>query len=199
MKLIVGLGNPGEEYAKTRHNIGRNIIEMIAEKEKIKFSSKRSLQAAVASLEWEGQQVSLAYPLTYMNLSGEAVVALVAYFKIESLKDILIVVDDVAIPFGKFRLRPEGSSGGHNGLGSIEDRLGNQYYPRLRIGIGVPEGKDFSSVCGEGGLREYVLSPFHPKEEKRMSGLLEKGVEACRLWVSEPFDKAMSRVNATEL
>ncbi|HNX68168.1 MAG TPA: aminoacyl-tRNA hydrolase [Candidatus Omnitrophota bacterium] len=199
MKLIVGLGNPGEEYSGTRHNIGRRLVEFIAAKESVSFSSKKSLKASVASCSWDGQNIQLVYPLTYMNLSGEAVAKLSAYFKVP-YRDILIIVDDVALPFGRLRLRGEGSSGGHNGLGSIEEHLGSREYSRLRMGIGirdekVPEG----GAEAAGPLREYVLSRFSSTEEKKMGKLLEKAEEACRSWALEPLAKAMSHVNGADL
>ncbi len=189
MKLIVGLGNPGTEYIRTRHNIGRRLVEAIAEKEKVLLAPKRSLRSAVASVNWSGETVRLAYPMTYMNLSGDPVRALVEHFGINSLQDILVVVDDIALPFGRLRLRGEGSSGGHNGLASIEESFGGRDYPRLRIGIGHRDGRD---------LKDYVLSTFDPEEEKGMETLLEKGTEACRLWAFGPLAESMSRVNAKE-
>ncbi|MFH1799624.1 MAG: aminoacyl-tRNA hydrolase [Candidatus Omnitrophota bacterium] len=197
MKLIVGLGNPGDEYARTRHNIGRRLVEFIAETEKVKFAFKKSQKAALASVSWNGETFHLAHPLTYMNLSGEAVVALVKYWKIAANKDLLIVVDDIALPFGKFRLRGEGSSGGHNGLASIEEHLEGREYPRLRIGIGSRANKAGAELTDSAGpLRDYVLSAFTVAEEKKMKELLGKGMEACRAWISEPLTKAMNRVNA---
>ena len=196
MKLIVGLGNPGEAYAGTRHNIGRRLIESIAAEEKVKLASKKSQKAAIVSVSWSGESVSLAHPLTYMNLSGEAVAALVKYWKVDPARDLLIVVDDVALPFGKFRLRGEGSAGGHNGLASIETFLGNRSYPRLRIGIGAPAQGTLVAGPAEEPLRDYVLSPFRPHEEKMMKKLLQCAEAACRAWVHEPLAKVMSRVNA---
>ena len=119
MKLIVGLGNPGDEYARTRHNIGRRLVEFIAATEKVKFAFKKFQKAALASVSWNGEMFHLAHPLTYMNLSGEAIVALLKYWKVAADKDLLIVVDDVALPFGKFRLRGEGSSGGDDESGQV--------------------------------------------------------------------------------
>jgi len=174
-------------------------MEFITAQENVKFASKKSQKAAITSVSWNGGTVSLAYPLTYMNLSGEAVVSLVKYWKVEAAKDLLIVVDDVALPFGKFRLRIEGSSGGHNGLASIEKHLGNRQYARLRIGIGASDPSRSASVAGfSEPLRDYVLADFNASEEKRMKALLECGAEACRAWVSESSSKAMSRVNAEE-
>jgi len=200
MKLIVGLGNPGDGYARTRHNIGRRLIEFIVRTEKVKLASKKSLQSALASVSWSGEPLQLAHPLTYMNLSGEAIAALVKYWKVAADKDLLVVVDDVALPFGKFRLRGEGSSGGHNGLASIEEHLGSREYPRLRIGIGSCENKTIAASAGpDESLRDYVLAPFNVAEEKQMKKLLEKGMEACHSWVAEPLARAMSRVNAVAL
>lgn len=199
MKLILGLGNPGAEYTRTRHNIGRRLIEAIAAKEKISLASKRPLKAALAPAVWSGETVYLAYPLTYMNLSGGPAKALFAHLRIPSLKDILIVVDDIALPFGKFRLRGEGSSGGHNGLASIDESFGSSDYPRLRIGIGPREGQVRSqSSEADDWLRDYVLSTFDTGEEKEMGPLLEKGVEACRFWALEPLAASMNRINAKE-
>jgi len=200
MKLIIGLGNPGDEYVRTRHNIGRRLIEFIAGEEKIKFTFKKSQKAAIASVSWNGETVHLAHPLTYMNLSGEAVATLVKYWKVAADKDLLIVVDDVALPFGKFRLRGEGSSGGHNGLASIEEHLGGREYPRLRIGIGPCENKIAAEAARPDELlRDYVLSAFNAAEEKKMKELLIKGMEACCTWAAEPLTKAMNRINAAVL
>jgi PTH1 family peptidyl-tRNA hydrolase len=194
MKLILGLGNPGSEYAGTRHNIGRRLIEFIAAKENVKLASKKSHKAALALIQWENEAVHLAHPLTYMNLSGESAAALVKYWKVAPAKDLLVVVDDVALPFGKLRLRGEGSPGGHNGLASIEECLGSREYPRLRIGIGALEPG--AAAGTEKPLRDYVLSSFIAAEEKKMKALFEYGREACLAWALEPLSKAMSRVNA---
>jgi PTH1 family peptidyl-tRNA hydrolase len=196
MKLIVGLGNPGDEYSRTRHNIGRRLIEFMAAKENVKLTSRRSRKAAVAPVSWNSETVYLAHPLTYMNLSGEAVAALVKYWKIDPAQDLLIAVDDVALPFGKFRLRGEGSAGGHNGLTSIETFLGTRDYPRLRIGIGAPARGTPAAGPAEDPLRDYVLSSFKLSEEKRMKELFEYGEAACRTWALEPLSTVMSRVNA---
>ena len=200
MKLIVGLGNPGDAYARTRHNIGRRLIEFISATANVKFAFKKSQKAAVTSVLWDGETVHLVYPLTYMNLSGEAIAALVKYWKIDPDKDLLIVVDDRALPFGKFRLRGEGSFGGHNGLASIEEYLGSRKYPRLRVGIGPLGNKTAEEpVELDESLRDYVLSAFNAAEEKKMNELLKKGMAACRSWVTEPLPKSMSQVNATAL
>lgn len=196
MKLIVGLGNPGDVYTRTRHNIGRRLVESIAAREKAPFSAKKSQKAALAEVNWD-LPVLLAFPLTFMNLSGEAVAALVKYRKIDATRDLLIVVDDIALPFGKFRLRGEGSAGGHNGLASIEAHLGSRTYARLRIGIGARGEGDVPGLANrEEPLRDYVLGAFKPAEEKRMKDLLSCGAEACRSWASEPLANAMNRTNS---
>jgi PTH1 family peptidyl-tRNA hydrolase len=173
-------------------------VEYIAAQENIKFSTKKSQKAALSSVSWNGEPVSLAYPLTYMNLSGEALALLVKYWKVEAARDLLVVVDDVALPFGKFRLRMEGSAGGHNGLASIEEQLGSRQYSRLRIGIGASESSSSSGILRSAEpLRDYVLSSFNASEEKKMKTLLECGWAACRAWVLESPTKAMSQVNAS--
>jgi len=198
MKLIVGLGNPGGEYARTRHNIGRRLVEYVAHQEGVKLASKRSQKTALSSVWWEGEVIQLAHPLDYMNLSGEAVASLVKYWKISVAKDLLVVVDDVALPFGKFRLRGKGSPGGHNGLASIEDHLGTRDYPRLRIGIGPGEAREEGPERDNSSLKDYVLAAFNAAEEKKMPGLLARGMEACRVWALGPLAKAMNRVNASD-
>lgn len=199
MKLIVGLGNPGEEYVPSRHNMGRRLIEFIASKEQSVFKTQRKYQVSLASISWGGQSVYLARLLTYMNSSGEVVEKLVAYLNITKLQNLLVVVDDVALPFGKFRLRGEGSSGGHNGLLSIEQELGTPDYPRLRIGVGIPDHKNPSKSSGlDEPLKDYVLSAFNAEEEKRMEVVLDQGFNACRSWVLKPLAQAMNQVNSTE-
>ena len=189
MKLIVGLGNPGTQYAKTRHNAGRVLVETIARRQKLQFSEKKSLFAGVASFDWEGVPVVLSYPTTYMNESGKAVACLLAHFGVKSGQDLLVVVDDAALPFGKLRLRKKGSDGGHNGLKSIEQVLAVSDYPRLRIGIGPFE------ETAAAPFEEYVLSAWTPGEKKALPDVLEKAGEACRLWVTQPIEAAMNAVN----
>lgn len=185
MKLIVGLGNPGDRYSDTRHNAGRRLVEFAAKRQGVSFSKKKAFEASFVTLDWEGQPVTLAYPETFMNVSGKAVFALVRHFEIDPRKNLLIVVDDIALPLGRLRLRARGSDGGHNGLKSIQEVLGEEY-PRLRLGIGC-------ETTGE--VEDYVLSPFRPAEKKILKEVLEKGYEACRLWVSQPFSAAMNVVN----
>ncbi len=202
MKLIIGLGNPGQEYKKTRHNVGRRLVEFLAEKEGREFRRLKLLKAHVAEMSWEGApSVVVAYVETYMNLSGERVRPLFDHYEVSDLQDLLIVVDDIALPFGKMRLRAGGSAGGHNGLVSIERAFQSVEYPRLRLGIGMQHEKYPERSAGTGAyepMRDYVLSEFSLAEEKDMTTLLERGSESCRRWVRGPFEKAVQWVNSAK-
>ncbi len=192
MKLIVGLGNPGDRYQGTRHNAGRLLVEFIARHYQLSFSKKKKLEVSVAFLEWEGVPVTLAYPETFMNLSGESVKRLVEHFGIPFRKDLLVVVDDFALPFGRLRLRSKGRDGGHKGLRSIHEALGSTGYPRLRLGIGDEPSLGHSP---QEMLEDYVLSFFSVQEKEELEIFLQRGVEACRLWVTCPIEQAMNSVN----
>jgi len=193
-KLIVGLGNPGNRYTATRHNAGRWLIESLSGHLGVRLSGKKKLQSSVAEAEWENQSVVLAHPETFMNLSGEAVYKLVRQHGIEVQQDLLVVVDDLALPFGCLRLRTRGSSGGHNGLKSIETVLGTSDFARLRIGIGRPAEEN--EAVGRNPVSDYVLSRFTPEEKAVFPGFLaSRGIEACRLWISGSAEAAMSVVN----
>ncbi len=197
MRLVVGLGNSGTQYADTRHNAGRRLIDFIAAKHALEFSKKKSLKASVSSFVWEGQDVTLARPETFMNLSGEAVSCLVRHFEIEIPKDLLILVDDMALPFGRIRLRSKGTDGGHNGLKSVEQTLQTQAYARLRLGIGGRDAEKSAPL--EDGYQDYVLSPFAAAERRGLEAFLKKGETACRLWITQPVEAAMNIVNAGEI
>ena len=163
--LIVGLGNIGAEYQGTRHNIGFTILDALAEASNIVFSTQR--YGAVAEMRLKNQQLVLLKPSTYMNLSGEAV----RYWMIKEhidLDHLLVIVDDIALPFGQIRIRPKGADGGHNGLKSINEMLQSQQWARLRFGI----GNDFP----RGAQVDFVLSTFTPEEEKLVD---EKALVAC--------------------
>ena len=157
MLLIVGLGNPGKAYENTRHNMGWRIVKKMAEKKPP-----------------EGVKVKFLLPSTYMNSSGEEVKVNMDDFKL-GLKDLLIVCDDVALPFGKLRLRDKGSSGGHNGLKSIEEHLSSQIYSRLKVGVDAPvEGID---------LADYVLSRFTPEETAALPEIEERAIVTIEEWI----------------
>ena len=153
--MIVGLGNIGDEYAETRHNIGFKVLDKLAEKNKVKFSSGR--YADVAEFKHKGKQFFLIKPTTYMNLSGKAVNYWLQQEKIE-VENMLVIVDELALPFGKIRIGPKGSDGGHNGLKSIQESIGTSIYPRLRFGIGneFGKGKQVNYVLGAWGDVELV-------------------------------------------
>ncbi len=184
--LIVGLGNPGKTYANTRHNIGFRIIASFAQRYGITF--RPSLVRAKGSLG-EGRakekKVLLLMPLTYMNESGLAVRRCSAYYKVPAAATV-VVADDVALPFGQLRFRTKGSSGGHNGLKSVEAHLGTQEYPRLRVGVGNREDTE---------LADYVLGEFTGEEQRLLSDIVERSVHALELWLTEGAETAMQEAN----
>jgi PTH1 family peptidyl-tRNA hydrolase len=182
-QLIVGLGNPGPEYLFTRHNAGFLVLDAWVDEEGTAFQDERSRYSKLAQLA-SGER--LVKPMTYMNESGKAVAAWLDWLKL-SPSDLLVVVDDVALPMGQIRLRPEGSAGGHNGLKSIETHLGTGSYARLRCGVdAVPPGW---------ALERWVLSRFQPEEEEalvRMIRAARMAIECCQ---SEGIAVAMNRFN----
>lgn len=182
--LIVGLGNIGDEYRLTRHNIGFMILDAFAEASNISFATGR--YGDIGEGRIKNQQVVLLKPSTYMNLSGNAV----RYWKDQlktDIADILIVVDDIALPFGAIRLRAGGSDAGHNGLKNIAQMLGTQGYPRLRFGI----GGDFPRGC----QIDYVLGNFTPEEQRALPGRIDVAVEAIREWTLAGLGNAMCKFN----
>lgn len=187
MKLIVGLGNPGQAYATHRHNIGFRCVEQFAAKHGLTWK-ERAARSLLASGAVAGVPVVLAKPQTFMNNSGEAVAPLVKRFSI-SLPDLLVVYDDMDLPFGTIRIRERGSAGGHKGLGSIIERLRSEEVPRLRVGIGRPAWADPEQVI------EYVLSPFDATERAELPPVLDLAVEAIDSIVTEGITTAMNRYN----
>jgi PTH1 family peptidyl-tRNA hydrolase len=177
LRAVVGLGNPGPEYAATRHNAGFWLADaLIARWGFPPF--RRGERARVTEGEVDGAPVRVLKPTTYMNSSGAALASLRADPAFDPARELLILVDDFAIPAGTFRLRSEGSAGGHNGLKSIESALQSQQYPRLRIGVGpLPEGvSDWS---------EYVLAPFTPEQREQVEAIMPQLVDAVTKWVKE--------------
>ncbi len=172
-KLIVGLGNPGKEYIYTRHNLGFLILEAYAKKYYLEFRIKRECQGKVVRGVILEQNITLLMPMTYMNESGRSVRKVMDYYK-TSTDQVMIVLDDVAIPFGSFRIKGKGSAGGHNGLKSIEAHLGTQDYPRLRAGVGDRLHGDLSS---------YVLSKFTEVEIKYLPKIIGEGMDLLDRWV----------------
>jgi PTH1 family peptidyl-tRNA hydrolase len=182
--LIVGLGNIGDEYAKTRHNIGFNVLDAFAKASNICFEDNR--YAAMAEYKFKGRSLVLIKPSTYMNLSGRAVNYWMQKERITA-ENILVIVDDLAIPFGALRLRSKGSDGGHNGLKNITEVLGHANYSRLRFGI----GSDF----GKGQQVDYVLSKWTKEEEKQLEPRIELAAEIIKTFVTIGIERTMSAYN----
>ena len=186
LHLIVGLGNPGAEYVQTRHNAGFLLVEKLASRWKSDWVNERKFDARTARADRSGKRVLLCEPQTFMNLSGEAVGALVNFYQLP-LKQILVVMDDADLPAGEIRLRPGGSSGGHHGLESIEQHLASREFARLRIGIGR-----------KGGVREitnYVLGKFDSNESELLKKVLERATDQVEAWLEAGIEKAMSQFN----
>jgi len=187
MPLIVGLGNPGRQYARTRHNAGFMVLDRLAERWRVSFASKKKFSARVALLDREGSRLLLCQPETFMNASGEAVKAISAFYRVAP-ESILTVVDDADLPLGEIRLRPRGSSGGHHGLESIEQHLGTREFPRLRVGIGRHES-------GAREITDYVLSQFSPAEAELLEKVLTRACDQIECWLSDGILQAMNRFN----
>jgi PTH1 family peptidyl-tRNA hydrolase len=187
MKLIVGLGNPGNQYKETRHNVGFEVAAGLARR----FAggpARGRFQGETVEANIAGQKVLLLTPLTYMNLSGGSVLAARDFYKIEH-PDVLVVCDDFNLPLGKLRLRAQGTAGGQNGLADILRRLGSEEIPRLRIGIGAPPpGRDPAG---------FVLSKFTKDEQPVIAEAIERAAEAAVAWVESGIAEAMNKYNAT--
>ncbi|MGN6370025.1 MAG: aminoacyl-tRNA hydrolase [Phycisphaerae bacterium] len=196
MKLIVGLGNPGTQYERTRHNVGFMAVDLFAQKHGA-ANFRVAHQSFVADVLVGGEKVILLKPQTYMNLSGQAVASAMGYFKL-GIEELLVVVDDIALPVGTIRLRASGSAGGHNGLKDIEAAMGNfafaagrkgMDYNRLRIGVDPP---------GRVPQKTYVLEPFSAEQKPKVEGALKAAVEGMGVWVGEGITAAMNKFNAGE-
>ncbi|CAN1147479.1 Peptidyl-tRNA hydrolase, chloroplastic [Linum perenne] len=187
--LIVGLGNPGKKYQGTRHNVGFEMVDAIAEAEGISVTSVSN--KALFGRGFIGNiPVMLAKPQTFMNASGESVAPIVSYYKVP-LKQVLLVYDDLDLPFAKLRLLPKGGHGGHNGMRSVIDRLkGSRDFPRLRIGIGKPPGKMDAA--------NFVLLPFNRQERGKLDVTFQQGIEAVRIMLLEGFNKSATFVNSAK-
>jgi PTH1 family peptidyl-tRNA hydrolase len=187
MKLIVGLGNPGADYERTRHNVGWMVVEAFARKFRIDIA-KHEKNALTGTGRVAGGSVMVAKPLTYMNLSGEATRLLVNAY-LESTDDLIVVYDDIDLPLGKLRIRPNGSAGTHNGMRSIVQILGTEKFPRLRIGIGASDS---------GRLRDYVLDAFAADEQPVVDRAIERSVNALLLFARGDLRRAMNEFNRDE-
>lgn len=186
-RLIVGLGNPGRDYAETRHNVGFMVLDRLAAAVGASFQFEKKRQADIATARVGGSDVWLCKPQTYMNLSGESVSSLTGFYKVAAA-DVLVVLDDLALPLGRLRLRESGSSGGQNGLKNILLHLGTQNVPRIRIGIGAPAG---SQADASG----HVLGKFALAERPVLEESLANAVDAVQLVQTQGFAAAMNRYN----
>ena len=186
MYLIVGLGNPGKEYQNTRHNIGFDVIDVIARQENISVTEKKH-KALIGKGIIAGRKVILAKPQTYMNLSGESVRSLLDYYKADETEELRVVSDDISLPPGQLRIRKKGSAGGHNGLKNIIAHLGHDCFQRIKMGVGEkPEGYD---------LVDYVLGRFDGTDRKIMDQAALAAADAVRLILTEGADAAMNLYN----
>lgn len=185
-RLIVGLGNPGTKYEKTRHNLGFEVVKAYAKKQDWSFKNDLRLKGKLAKGRYEEIETILLLPMTYMNLSGISIEKALKYFKIP-LDKLLVVVDEVYLTLGTLRLRPYGSSGGHNGLKSIEGHLHTQNYSRLRLGVGSRSG---SHIANHYRLESYVLDNFAEDEQDPVIDVIDKGVKVIESWICEGFEKS---------
>lgn len=186
MYLIVGLGNPEEEYANTRHNMGFDTINKISEKNNIKVN-KTKFEGLYGTGEIEGEKVILLKPQTYMNLSGQSIKKYADYYKIVP-ENIIVIFDDIDMEKGQIRIRKQGSGGSHKGMISVVEMLGTEKIPRIRVGIGSPENKKY--------MIEYVISKINKEEQEQLKPGIEKAEEAVKAIIKEGLDKAMNKYNS---
>ena len=184
--MIVGLGNPGKEYEKTRHNVGFRSVEIMAGQLKTRID-KVKFKALTRMVNHQGKKILLVEPQTYMNLSGAAVSALAAYYKVKP-DHILVIFDDISLPVGRIRIRRDGSAGGHNGIKSIIQSLGTDQFPRVKVGVGAKPHPDYN-------LADWVLSKFSAQEEKALAPALENAAAAALLLLEQGVEKAASAYN----
>ena len=183
--LIIGLGNPGPKYYNNRHNVGFMVADALGDRANIPIR-RFEFRALIGKGDFAGARLILAKPQTYMNNSGQAVSALVNFYKIP-IEKILVIHDDLDLPFGTLRMRPQGSAGGQRGLGSIIAKLNTQNFARLRVGIGRPPGRMDPS--------DYVLHDFDPPEEEMLPDVLDTAVKAVRMFIEHGIEQAMNKFN----
>ena len=184
--LIVGLGNPGKEYEKTRHNCGFRAIDCLADKLGCKID-KGKFQGLYGQTTYGGRKLLLLKPLTYMNLSGRSVLQLSAYFQVPPQR-IIVMFDDISLAPGRLRIRADGSAGGHNGIKSIIQEVGSQVFPRVKIGVGAKPHPDYD-------LADWVLSTFSASEEKALASALENAADAALCIIDHGVPEAANRFN----
>jgi PTH1 family peptidyl-tRNA hydrolase len=190
MKLVAGLGNPGRKYHGTRHNVGFDVVDVLARRHGLPFDAADSARESITT-RWrrDDDAILLAKPQTFMNLSGRAVRDLAEFYKI-ARPDLLIVCDDVNLPLGRLRLRGSGTEGGHNGLRSIAEALGSIDYARLRIGVGRGDGRR--------DLADHVTARFEPDEHEAIAAAVARAADAVESWIADGLDQTMNRYNRAE-
>ena len=196
MKIIVGLGNPGPQYARTRHNAGFMVVDRLVEKFAPNAPVKGVFNAAAVEITLSGpsgdEKVLLLKPTTFMNRSGQSVSDAVRFYKLASHEDLLVVVDELYLPTGQVRMNPNGSPGGHNGLTDIQRVLGHQNYPRLRLGVGIQPSGGKPAVMDQA---DFVLSRFTPDEEPLLAEAVDKAAKAVENFVTRGLAHAMNAAN----
>lgn len=190
MYIIAGLGNPGRNYQNTRHNIGFDVIDVLADKNHIVMGEKKH-KAVIGKGFVAGQKVVLVKPQTYMNLSGESVRDVINFYKIDEKKELIVVSDDISLDVGQIRIRKKGSAGGHNGLKNIILNLGHDEFQRVKMGVGgKPQGAD---------LADYVLGHFRKEERDVMDESAKRAAEAIEMMMTDGPDMAMNRFNGGKM
>ena len=185
-RLLFGLGNPGKQYAKTRHNAGWQVLDQLAEEHGTGFRRTRLLHGDIGDFRDSGQRIRMVKPASFMNRVGPVYVRSLDVFETD-VRDALVLVDDFALPFGRLRFRAQGSAGGHNGLRSVESSLGSSTYPRLKLGVGpAPEGARWA---------DYVLKRYDANQRRALPALLERAAGACGVWAREGLEAAANRYN----
>jgi PTH1 family peptidyl-tRNA hydrolase len=187
LKVMVGLGNPGKQYARTRHNAGFLVLEELGSRAKVQWHAEPRRQARIARVAVGSEPVLLVMPETFMNSSGQAVRAVVDYYQV-ALANLLVIVDDADLPFGELRLRQKGSAGGHHGLESVAESLGTQDYSRLRVGIGRGPG-------AEREITDFVLTRFNADELKGLDELVKRAADQAECWAISGPAQAMTKYN----
>jgi len=190
MRLIVGLGNYPKEYDLTRHNIGFMCVDNFAQKYNGIFKTENKFKAEIANIDFQGEKILIAKPLTYMNSSGEAIQKILAFYKID-ISDIFVVYDDIALNLGKFRFRPNGSDGGHNGIKSIISMLSSDKFPRLKVGIG-PQPTHIKSET-------YVLQKFTQDQMSLLNKIVSKSIDAIEDYLNQGINNVQNKYNGLEI
>jgi PTH1 family peptidyl-tRNA hydrolase len=189
LKLIVGLGNPGREYRDTRHNVGFMVVDALADRWRVNDQWRERFEAVQIKTTVGAEPVILAKPLTFMNLSGQAVAAIAGFFRIEPA-DVFVIVDEAALPLGRLRARRDGGAGGHNGLKSVIQHLGTPAFPRMRVGVGRgADGRDLS---------DHVLGRFEAAERDTVSAAVLRAAEATEMFIADGIERVMNAFNAAQ-